>query len=111
MNLHTILETAKDQSRTRAPNQWQPQLFVLPEQSSQLESLLASGDVTIIDSIESQLHNLLQIRSPGQKLTSETLHERAKTHIGETPLWQYGTWVYFPVETLRRSSFAGIGIS
>jgi nitroreductase/molybdopterin/thiamine biosynthesis adenylyltransferase len=85
--------------RDRArPQNAGPILFSLRSEPdrARLEELLASGDsIFVHDTLEMQLAELIETRTPDRKLTPEEIHERALAHAGGN-LETYGIWVYYP---------------
>jgi hypothetical protein len=52
--------------------------------------------IIIIDEIQSQLEELIKLRHPEKKFTTEELSHKIKNYLGETKLDNYGVWVYYP---------------
>jgi hypothetical protein len=65
-----------------------------------------------IDSLASQLRELIRIRCPGRRLLPEELDRRVKQHLAGFLLEEYGVWVYYPwterlVHLLDRDEWRG----
>lgn len=52
--------------------------------------------ITIDDTVEIQLRDLLKTRDPVQKLDDATANERMRAHLQGQPLSTYGVWVWYP---------------
>lgn len=78
---------------------WRPQFFRLANADDRraLTSLLdRTPGLQVYDVIEDQLIDLVKTRHPTERLTDSAARERVKAHLGETPLEEYGVWVYYP---------------
>lgn len=53
-------------------------------------------NIKIYDEIIGQLEELVKSKNPKIKFTKESLTDAALKHAGETPLEEYGVWVYYP---------------
>lgn len=76
-----------------------PRLFDASREEGRaaLDALLAGGEVACArDLLLEQLGELLSARAPGEKLAGAALEARVRAHLGDTPPWAYGTWVYYP---------------
>lgn len=60
------------------------------------EKLLDIPLLQLTDKLFDQLKELVKIKHASQKLKEEDLASLAKAHIGETPIEEYGVWVYYP---------------
>jgi len=74
------------------------------------EEVLNVSGLEIFDSIQSQLQELVKIKTPSKKFSKQELKEEALKHIGEKSLEEYGVWVYYPwskrlVHTLDETEF------
>lgn len=98
------------------PNQndittYKPIIYNLTTDKGKLNELLSNNStITIFDEIEEQLKGLIKTRNPKAKFTPEELTERVHLHIENTPLEQYGIWIYYPwsnrlVHTLDKEEF------
>ncbi|WP_175585466.1 ThiF family adenylyltransferase [Nocardia cyriacigeorgica] len=76
-----------------------------------LEALAASSSVSAVhDTIEDQLDELIRSEDPAVAHSTDSLAACRRRICGETPLWQWGTWVFYPwsgrlVHVLPRDSF------
>jgi len=61
-----------------------------------VDLLNSSESISIIDEIESQLNELIKLRSPKLKLTEEDLKEKVAEHLNGVELHKYGLWIYYP---------------
>ncbi len=63
----------------------------------QFHKLLSTNEqIQVIDLIRSQIGELLKIRSPSHIFSADELKKSINKWIGDTPLFQYGVWVYYP---------------
>lgn len=68
-----------------------------PEDQAALEVLLAANPaVRVYDHINSQLSELMKIRNPTKRLTPEESEQQVRAYVGNTPLHEFGVWVYYP---------------
>jgi len=78
---------------------WKPVFFNLTKDGDpeKLYKLInETPGISVHDEIENQLDELLKSLFPVKKLKGEALKSAVKEHIGETPLEEYGNWVYYP---------------
>lgn len=76
---------------------YRPRLFHLPADKPALTALLqANPSIRIHDRIHAQLRELVKSLNPAARLAPEALEEAVAHHVGNTPLAEYGTWVYYP---------------
>jgi molybdopterin/thiamine biosynthesis adenylyltransferase len=62
-----------------------------------LDALVASGAVTTIhDSLNDQLEELVEGRTPHERLQGDALRQRVLAHVGELSVDLYGTYVFLP---------------
>ena len=76
-----------------------PLFFKLEEGDNRdkLHQLIKNNpQIVIIDEIQSQLEELIKLRHPQKKFATEELSKKIKTHLKNTPLDNYGVWVYYP---------------
>lgn len=76
-----------------------PLFFKLEEDNNNnnLHQLIEDNpQIIIIDEIQSQLEELIKLRHPEKKFTTEELSHKIKNYLGETKLDNYGVWVYYP---------------
>ncbi|MBL4594298.1 MAG: hypothetical protein JKX68_10855, partial [Flavobacteriales bacterium] len=77
----------------------QPIIFNLQVASSKNElSLLLESNPTIqiLDEIQGQLEELIKLKNPKKKFTSEELNQNISSHLNNTSIHEYGVWVYYP---------------
>jgi molybdopterin/thiamine biosynthesis adenylyltransferase/nitroreductase len=92
--LQERLEAAKSDCEA-----WRPRFFRTTTQDDR-EALLAllsevSG-LQVYDAIDEQLVDLIKTRNPSLRLSDSAARELIPTVVGETPLSDYGVWVYYP---------------
>jgi molybdopterin/thiamine biosynthesis adenylyltransferase len=61
-----------------------------------LETLLGSNEVRVIDSLPSQLDELVRGRSPRQDLPNLEVEGRIRELLAGTAMESFGAWVYYP---------------
>lgn len=82
-----------------------------PEGLRDLQALAASRSVTAVyDTIEDQLDELIHSEDPAVSHTADTLAASRRRICGETAMWRWGTWVFYPwsgrlVHVLPREEF------
>ena len=75
---------------------WEPELLRHPDHRERLDELAADPHVEIIDTLTSQLEELVSARAPAAELAGSALDEAVEKHLqGRDPL-SYGTWVHYP---------------
>ncbi|RJO75182.1 ubiquitin activation protein [Nocardia panacis] len=92
---------------------WQPVLLDMrrSDDVAALLDLLDSGRVREAhDTITAQLADLIGCRDPEHRCGGAELEARIADHTAGTPLWRYGTWVWYPwsgrlVHVLPRTEF------
>ncbi|QNK61481.1 ThiF family adenylyltransferase [Pedobacter sp. PAMC26386] len=108
----------KINSSVNAPDHstiYRPVYFRLinPEEEESLKALIQNNrNLTIYDTILSQLAELIKLNNPQKKLTKEESAELIALHM-KSEADQYGVWVYFPwsnklVHTLDEKEFAQV---
>ena len=91
----------------------EPRLFRLSnvEDAKKLEELLNSRpDLRVCDELESQLTELIKLRHPKTKYSSEQTQALIVEHLNNIPNEEYGVWVYYAwnntlVHILERDEF------
>jgi molybdopterin/thiamine biosynthesis adenylyltransferase/nitroreductase len=85
------------QRRQASEQGWKPQLFDAATQQQEIAALLeAHAAVSVHDTLEAQLLDLIETRYPDEELEPERAREHLQRHLdGREPL-AYGTWVYYP---------------
>jgi molybdopterin/thiamine biosynthesis adenylyltransferase len=77
----------------------------------ELEELLKNKPyIQISDTVGSQVKELVRSINPSRKFTPAEHDEATRLHLNNTPLWQYGVWVYYSwserlVHTLDEKEF------
>lgn len=97
-DLAELLE-AKSISNFAENNLHLPVLFRPGQNSDQLELadlLEAKPQIKVSDTIYSQLRELAKSKHPELKLSESEINELVSKHVGYTPLYEYGVWVYYP---------------
>src|ERR1044071_2531733 len=92
--LHRLAEEEQKMQRTHVP-----QFFRLSNKNDAeaLGRLLDSTPhIHVFDELMGQLEELVKLQNPRIKFTKEKLTEAAKSHIGKTPSYEYGAWIYYP---------------
>lgn len=85
--------------RTMDVHSFKPQLYRLTEDSqrSAFESLLdKTPGMTVIDTIESQLRELIKSLHPSEKIRKEDYPQLIEKHLAGRDMHLYGVWVYYP---------------
>ena len=86
-------------SKSKSNNNYKPIFFTLNDESSKKEVvnlLKANPNLTIHDEIYGQLEELIKLKNPKIKYSSERLSQEIDHHLGETPIQEYGVWVHYP---------------
>jgi len=66
------------------------------DESNFSELLKNNPSILMFDEIDSQLEELIKLRHPKEKLTTQDLNQKISAHLGETPKKKYGVWAYYP---------------
>lgn len=78
-------------------NTFKPKLFFLNNASDAVAlPTLLNEQLFVTDDIENQLKELIRTRHPDRRLSAEENHLLVAAHLGDTPLHEYGVWVYYP---------------
>ncbi len=76
---------------------WQPVVFDPASARSELDDLLGSSAVwRVHDTLRGQLRDLADSRAPDVKLSDAELDERVEAMLADTPIDEYGRWVFYP---------------
>ena len=67
-----------------------------PGKTNFVDFLNENPKLEVIDEIGSQLSELVKLRFPKKKFTSDELQKAIDDHIGDKSLYEYGQWVYYP---------------
>src|SRR5262249_14677240 len=93
---------------------WKPKIFRWSEESERggcLDLIEEKPQLQIIDTLSSQIRDLVRSRCPGQRLSPAELASLSSDHLKDTSVDEYGVWVYYPwseklVHLLDRDEFA-----
>ena len=109
MDVHKTLATKVGK---KDHHTWQPQILTgsVASEKKKLLHLLQAPHVTVCDTIEAQLLELVQTRIAGETLSVHDTRESIRAEIGNQSNFDYGHWVYYPwsgqlVHVLTRSSW------
>lgn len=61
-----------------------------------MDKLLANRAIEVVDAIYPQLGELIRLNNPGIRWNTADITRYIEQHIGSTPLYDYGTWAYYP---------------
>jgi molybdopterin/thiamine biosynthesis adenylyltransferase len=66
--------------------------------------------INVYDEIDSQLQEIIKIKYPAEKKTSEQIQEAIKEHLQDCSKEEYGVWIYYPwsnnlIHTLDEKEF------
>ncbi|PCI96950.1 MAG: hypothetical protein COB15_08810 [Flavobacteriales bacterium] len=78
---------------------FKPTFFNLKIEKEQKEfyTLIETNtNIEILDEIDCQLKELIKLKTPEKKFTSDQLDTEIKKHLGKTPIKEYGVWIYYP---------------
>lgn len=68
-----------------------------PLEREKLEQLLnLQPTICVLDEIKSQLQELIKLRYPKIKFTSDELENKISEYLNNKPIEEYGVWVYYP---------------
>ena len=99
MTPKTLINWLSDKKNISKNHDYTPIFFNLQVESSQnaLSNLLENNPtITILDQIFGQLEELIKLKNPKKKFTTEELNQEVEKHLNNTPLQEYGIWVYYP---------------
>ncbi len=71
-------------------------VFVKPNDTELLMALKQDASINIVDTIYSQLRELIKSRNPQKTLDEIEYDQLISTHLNNTPINNYGVWVYYP---------------
>ncbi|NUR29318.1 MAG: ubiquitin activation protein [Catenulispora sp.] len=81
------------------PHRWKPVLFrpTCHDDRVALAALLNTGAVReVADTVEAQLAELIRARDPGREFSDDALAAARLDQLQGVPLWDYGTWAWYP---------------
>ncbi|MFG2443558.1 ThiF family adenylyltransferase [Nocardia fluminea] len=110
---HSSVSRPVDLTPDAATSHFRPVLLDAssPEGLRDLETLAASSSVGAVhDMIEEQLDELIRCEDPALAHSTGSLVAARRRICGTTPLWRWGTWVFYPwsgrlVHVLPREAF------
>lgn len=70
-------------------------LFNIAEKDQYLR-LRQDPNIEVFDNIEGQLRELIKSNHPAIKIADKDYPEYISQHLGDTPMEEYGVWVYYP---------------
>ncbi len=73
---------------------WRP-ILIPAADAAATEALLPRVD-RVHDTLHDQLRELVASRRPDRKLVGAALEDAVAAHLGDTPIEDYGTWVFYP---------------
>ncbi len=99
--------------RSHGGEMWRPRMFraALPDDAQELADLLRScPEISVFDTLDEQVRELVETRNPGRTLDPRTLREQMTAMRGGASRQEYGVWVYYPwskrlVHILDREEF------
>jgi hypothetical protein len=94
-DLNKVLQARK----ARPDTVYVPTIFRIQHQKDALALFKILNDDTsirVIDEIESQLQELIKLRSPQHKYSSSELSKEVSAFLGDIPIQTCGVWVYYP---------------
>lgn len=68
----------------------------LTEDQLAIDQILLDPHVTVIDTLDRQLKELIKVLHPQLRLTDDEYTTHIQQHLGDAPLTAYGKWVYYP---------------
>lgn len=66
------------------------------EEKIDIQEIKESEKVTVLDTIDGQLRELIKIQNPTRKITDNEYPVLIKTHLDGANIDDYGVWVYYP---------------
>lgn len=77
---------------------YRPYFFRLREtdQRKDFDSLLQNKNISVYDTIYSQLTEYVKIQHPDKKLSIEEIDAFIKEHLKDQDIYTYGVWVFYP---------------
>jgi tRNA A37 threonylcarbamoyladenosine dehydratase len=96
-NIEQRLNSLKARRSTEAST-YKPLFYRLTnkEDEQAFSDLLSVPGLTVVDEIEGQLQEFVKFKYPSLKLKGDKLKEKVNAHVGDTSLFNYGVWVYYP---------------
>jgi len=91
------LETLKIQQK-KTSTLFKPSFYRLgkPNELKNFNELLSIPGITVVDYIVDQIRELVKIKSPHKRFSTDELKSETEKHIGKTDIHEYGVWAYYP---------------
>lgn len=92
------LEVSLSTSGASAAVQWRPEILhpTVVEERLRIDSLSKGPGISIIDTMRSQLRELIRSRDPARTYSSADLDAAVSGHLGATAMEDHGVWVFYP---------------
>lgn len=104
--------------QTKMNSLYKPVFYKLTESKDRetFDQLLTTAGITVVDYIFDQIKELVKIRHPEKRFSTEALESETNKFIGEQDLDTYGLWVYYPwsnrlVHVLNETDFIEVRTS
>ena len=84
--------------QTKSNSLYKPLFYKLTETKDRetFEQLLNTAGITVVDYIYDQIKELVKIRQPQKRFSTEALELETNKFIGNQNLDLFGLWVYYP---------------
>ncbi|MES2558983.1 MAG: Rv1355c family protein [Bacteroidota bacterium] len=87
-----------------------------PDQYAKYKQLTQIPSIRVFDTLKEQLKELIKLRNPQKKLSTEEYEQQLTNHLGNKTIEEYGVWVYFEwsqtlVHTLDEAEFIEVRTS
>lgn len=95
----SLTNILRQHQRVDLDDNFSPKLMRLSqiEDRQELTKLLLNNpQISVFDSIESQLFDLIKLKNPKRKFKHEDANQLIKDWLGNTSIYEYGVWVYYP---------------
>lgn len=111
-------KTTKVMTNISIANIYKPLFYRIynPDQNEKFKQLTQIPAIRIFDTLKDQLKELIKLRNPQRKLSTEEYEQQILLLLGNTSLEEYGVWVYFEwsdtlVHTLDEAEFIEVRTS
>ncbi len=71
-------------------------LYIEKSKDELFELLKNNPTIEVCDEINGQLEELIKLRHPKKKFTPDELNQTIENHLDNTPIDEYGIWIYYP---------------